>query len=112
MHHAEGCVTVGWLIASVMNDPLGAPGSTPLYICLPPVWGTAGGDQLIPITRGTNMDTSKTEIGPLDLKEKRGSSRRSLKETPQQGTGSSGKPLSGPAATSVPAGQGKGQANG
>jgi hypothetical protein len=50
------------------------------------------------------MDTHETKIGPLDLKEKRGSSRRSLKETPQQGTGSSGKPHSGPAASSVPAG--------
>jgi hypothetical protein len=47
---------------------------------------------------------AKTKIGPWDLKEKRGSfSRRSLKKTPQQRTGSSGKLRSGPAATSVPA---------
>jgi hypothetical protein len=50
------------------------------------------------------MDSKKLKVGPLDFKEKRGSSRRSLKETPQQGPGSSGKPHSGPAATSVPAG--------
>jgi hypothetical protein len=98
-------VALGWLIACVVNDHLGAPGSTPLYICLPPVWGAAGGDELIPITRGNNMDTNKLKIGPLDLKEKRGSFlRRSLKEMPQQGTGSSDKPHSGPAATSEPAG--------
>jgi hypothetical protein len=50
------------------------------------------------------MDTKKPKVGPLDLKEKRGSSKRSLKETPQQGTGSSGNPRNGPAVTSVPAG--------
>jgi hypothetical protein len=47
-YHAEGCVALGWSIASVVNDPLGAPGSTPLYLCLPPVRGTAGGDLLNP----------------------------------------------------------------
>jgi hypothetical protein len=103
-HRAEGCVALGWLIASVVKYPLGAPDSTSLYICLPPVWGAAGGDQLISITRRTKMDTKKTKVGPLDLKENKGSSKKPLKETPQQGTGSSGKPRSGPAATSVPAG--------
>jgi hypothetical protein len=96
-------MALGWLIASAVNNPLRAPGSTPLYLCLPPVWSAVGGNQLIPITRGTKMDSKQLNVGPLDLKEKRGSSRRSLKETPQQGTGSSGKPRSGPAATSVPA---------
>jgi hypothetical protein len=37
-----------WLLGSVVNDPLGAPGSTPFYSCLPPVWGAAGGDLLDP----------------------------------------------------------------
>jgi hypothetical protein len=32
----------------VTNDPFGAPGSTPSYACLPPAWGSAGGDCLIP----------------------------------------------------------------
>jgi hypothetical protein len=51
------------------------------------------------------MDEEKQKTGPLDLKEKRGSfPRRSLKEMPQQGSGSSGKPRSGPAANSEPAG--------
>jgi hypothetical protein len=48
-HRAEGCVALGWNIASVVNDPLGAPGRTPLYLCLPPVWGAAGGDFLYPL---------------------------------------------------------------
>jgi hypothetical protein len=42
-HRTKGCVAL-WSIASVVNDPLGAPGSTPLYLCLPPVRGAAGGD--------------------------------------------------------------------
>jgi hypothetical protein len=63
-----------------------------------------GGDQLIPITCRTKIDTENRKVGPLDLKEKRGSSRRSLKETPQQqGIGSSGKLRSSLVATSVPA---------
>jgi hypothetical protein len=33
---------------SVANDPFRASGSTPSYVCLPPVWGSAGGDYLIP----------------------------------------------------------------
>jgi hypothetical protein len=34
-HRAEGCVALGLSIASVVTDPLGAPGSNPLYLCLP-----------------------------------------------------------------------------
>jgi hypothetical protein len=48
-HRAEGCVALGWNLASVVNDPLGAPGRTPLYLCLPPVWGAGGGDLLEPL---------------------------------------------------------------
>jgi hypothetical protein len=29
--------------SSVINDPFGALGSTPLYVCFPPAWGSAGG---------------------------------------------------------------------
>jgi hypothetical protein len=47
-HRAEGCVALGWLLASVVNDPLGASGITPLYLCLPPVWGATDGDLLDP----------------------------------------------------------------
>jgi hypothetical protein len=47
-HRAEGCMALGWLMASVANDPLGAPGSTPLYSCLSPVWVSAGGDFIDP----------------------------------------------------------------
>jgi hypothetical protein len=43
-HRAEGCVTPGWLLAGVANNPLRVKGSTPLYLCLPPVWGSVGGD--------------------------------------------------------------------
>jgi hypothetical protein len=34
--------------SSVANDPFGAPGSTPSYVCLTPSWGSADGDCLIP----------------------------------------------------------------
>jgi hypothetical protein len=47
-HRAERCVALVWLLASVVKDPLGAPESTPLYSCLPPVWGAANGDLLNP----------------------------------------------------------------
>jgi hypothetical protein len=51
------------------------------------------------------MDTKiKTKTGPKDLKQKRDfPPKRSLREILQQGAGSSGAPLSGPAATSEPA---------
>jgi hypothetical protein len=61
-HRAEGCVALGWNLASVNNDPLGAPGSTPLYLCLPPVWGAAGGDLLDPLfSWDQNGDQRKQE---------------------------------------------------
>jgi hypothetical protein len=41
-------VALGWNLASVVNDLLRAPGSTPLYLCLPPILGAAGGDLLNP----------------------------------------------------------------
>jgi hypothetical protein len=47
-HRAEGSAALGWKLASVVNDPLGEPGSTPLYFCLPPVWSAAGGILLNP----------------------------------------------------------------
>jgi hypothetical protein len=37
-HHAEDCVALG-----VINNPLEAPSSTPLYLCLPPTWGMEDG---------------------------------------------------------------------
>jgi hypothetical protein len=37
--------------SSVTNDPLGAPGSTLSYVCLPPAWGSAACDCLIPWLR-------------------------------------------------------------
>jgi hypothetical protein len=39
---------------SVTNDPLGAPGITPSYVCLPPTWGSAPG------YCGTNTDHKKS----------------------------------------------------
>jgi hypothetical protein len=47
-HRAEGCLALGWILANEVNDPLGAPGSTPLYLCLPPIWGAGGGNLLNP----------------------------------------------------------------
>ena len=31
---------------SVINDPLGEPGRTPLYVGLPSMWGSMDGDQM------------------------------------------------------------------
>jgi len=31
---------------SVINDPLGEPGRTPLYVGLPSTWGSVDGDQM------------------------------------------------------------------
>lgn len=36
--------------SSAANDHLGAPGSTPLYVCLPPIRGSEGGDYYFCIT--------------------------------------------------------------
>jgi hypothetical protein len=32
-------------VSSVINDPLGEPGQTPLYLGLPPAWGTMDGER-------------------------------------------------------------------
>jgi hypothetical protein len=32
-YHAKGCVALGCYLVSIVNDPLGAPGSIPLYSC-------------------------------------------------------------------------------
>lgn len=37
---------------SVMNNPLEAPSSTMLYLCLPPIEGSEGGDCYFPTTSG------------------------------------------------------------
>jgi hypothetical protein len=41
-YRAKGHVALGWNLASVINNPLGALGNTPLYLFLPRIWGTAG----------------------------------------------------------------------
>jgi hypothetical protein len=41
-------MALGWNLASVVNDPLEAPGSTLLYLCLLPAWGAVGGHLLDP----------------------------------------------------------------
>jgi hypothetical protein len=96
-HSAEGCVTLGWNLASVVNDPLGAPRSTQLYLCLPSVCGA-----LLNIHYSWGHYGNKAENpGPQDLKKKRDSpSTTSQREILQQGTESSGAPLRGPAPTS------------
>jgi hypothetical protein len=88
-----------------MNDPLGEPGSTPLYTCFPPVWGAAGGDYLNPQHSWTKMDTRLNKTtSPRELKKKRDShTGRSLQGTPQQGAESSGIPSRWPVAISEPA---------
>jgi hypothetical protein len=34
--------------SSVVNDHLGEPGRTPLYVCLPSAWGSVDGDRIFP----------------------------------------------------------------
>jgi hypothetical protein len=41
-------MALGWSIASVVNNPLRALGSNPLYLCIPPIRNAAGGDLLYP----------------------------------------------------------------
>jgi hypothetical protein len=87
-----------------MNDPLGATGNTPLYLCLPPVWGVASGDVLNPHYSWDQYGNQIEKTGPQKLKRKRDSpSRRYLREILQLEAGSSGKLLRGPPATSKPA---------
>jgi hypothetical protein len=45
--------------SSAINDPLGAPGKTPLYLSLPFAWGTAGGDCTFPNTPGNQNGVYK-----------------------------------------------------
>jgi hypothetical protein len=86
---------------SVANDPLGAKGSTPLYLCLPHVWGSAGGDRYFPITRGTQMETT-------NIKDKKSTKCRDsvvqkhLLKFAQQGASQSGEPPQGPGSSSKP----------
>jgi len=70
-HSDEGCYDTRWLTGlwstqakvegtvlkaawhwvrgySVVNDPLGEPGCTPLYVGLPSTWGPVDGDQISP----------------------------------------------------------------
>jgi hypothetical protein len=47
--------------SSAVNDPLGAPGSTQLYLCFPPVSGSAGDDNYFPITHGTVMEKTQSK---------------------------------------------------
>jgi len=40
--------------SSIVNDPLGEPGRTPLYVGLPSAWGSVDGDHMLfPICRST-----------------------------------------------------------
>jgi hypothetical protein len=43
----------------VANDPFGAPGSTPSYVCLPHAWGSVDGNCLILLFCRTNIDHKK-----------------------------------------------------
>jgi hypothetical protein len=65
---AEGCMALGWNLASVMNNPLRAPDSTPLYLCLPPVWGAADGNLLNPHYSWDHYGNQNKKSGPQDLK--------------------------------------------
>jgi hypothetical protein len=99
--HTEGCMALGWNLASVINDPLGAQGSTLLYICLPLKWGTAGGDLLVP---QYSWECKWQPTGLQNLQKRQDSlPRRSLQEILRQGAQSLGTPSRGSDATSKPA---------
>jgi hypothetical protein len=78
-HCAEGCITLGWNLASVINDTIGATGSTPLYLSLPPIWGSVGSDLLdppiLPVVKDQVQGTYKKDSLP----------RRSLQEILHEG---------------------------
>jgi hypothetical protein len=65
-------MALGWLIASVVNNPIGAPRSTPMYTCLPPIWGAAVGDHQFPNTCGTKMGTKNENNQSSEPKRKEG----------------------------------------
>jgi hypothetical protein len=47
--------------SSAVNNPLGAPGSTPLYLCLPLVRGSMGGEYYFPIICGTLIEKTRNK---------------------------------------------------
>jgi hypothetical protein len=63
-------MALGWNLVSVNNNPLGAPGKTPLYSY---PYGA-----LHPFTRGTEMDTKKKKTDLQDFIRKRDSLPRGL----------------------------------
>jgi hypothetical protein len=52
-HRADGCVALGWNLASVVNDPLGAPDSTRCTYALRPDEALRVVTSQIPSTCGT-----------------------------------------------------------
>jgi hypothetical protein len=64
-HRAEGCVVLGWNLASDVNDPIGAPSSASLYSRLPAVWIGAStltsGQKWIPRKRNWLSKTLKNK---------------------------------------------------
>lgn len=74
---------------NVMDDPLGAPGSTLLYLCLAPLTGAIGGDCYFPTICGciwkylTNINPCKCSNSVL---------WRNLYNTAQQGASKAGEP--------------------
>jgi len=45
----------------VVNDPLGKPGRTPLYVVLPSAWGSEDGDRMCPFHGGGGSLTGDSE---------------------------------------------------
>ena len=85
-HSDEGCYDTRWLTGlwstqakvegtvlkaawhwvrgySVVNDPLGEPGCTPLYVGLPSTWGSVDGDQMFsPFSWEGSLLGTRTDI--------------------------------------------------
>jgi len=47
--------------SSATNNPFQASGSTPLYLCLPTICGSVGGDWYFPIIHGTLMEKTQNK---------------------------------------------------
>jgi hypothetical protein len=69
-HCAEGCAPLEWNSASVMNNPLRKQNSSPLYLCLPSIWGAVGGDHLNSHYSWDRYGNEAEKTSPQNLKKR------------------------------------------
>jgi hypothetical protein len=85
--------------SSAINDPLRAPGSTSLYLCLPLIRGSAGGDYYFPITHGILMEKTRNK---KPTKSRDAVVQKDLPSCAQHRTSQSGEPPQGAGIPSKP----------